>query len=528
MGIIDLLQKKKNREVETWDPTIPLTAQEGPLDRGDALRQIAAYYSDGKLVVSKSHRSSPHILSLITEIEISGYPEPVIEAVDINRVQLCYDRVSGGFDFRTKQDEVRMRREVLDLVGEMAKKRVSDIHVVVYEQSTLVRARVAGSMEHIAEWPPEYGHSFCAAAFTMADAADVNYQPYEYQGARVSNRKDLQLPEGVISLRLQFNPTVYDGRCMIVRLLYNTDDKTAGDVSALGFTPEHLEDFEFLRSKPFGINVVAGPTGHGKSTTLQRNIIAILKEYNYNLAFFTVEDPPEYPIRGAVQMPVTNASTQEERAAQFTKAIAAALRSNPDRIMIGEVRDEASAGLAFEAAMTGHQVWTSLHSNDAITIPFRLRDLHVEEYKLCDPSLMTGMISQRLARKLCRSCCLPIPDTDLNYNLLARLEAAQVPVERLRKTNPQGCPKCGGTGYASRTVVAEIIIPDHQFMDYVKKDRKMEAEQYWLTHLNGRTMMEHMVDRLRAGEIDPTDAERICGPILLPKRGGGGGDVGSH
>ncbi len=509
-------RKKIDRD---WDPAAPLTAEGGPLDRGQNLRQIAAYYNDGKLIVSKSHKSSPHILSLIAEIRAAGYPEPIIEAVELNRVQLSYERIAGAFDFRSKQDEVRMRREVLDLVGDMSKRRVSDIHVVVYEQSCLVRARVAGAMEHIAEWPPEYGHSFCAAAFTMADAADVNYQPYEYQGARVSNRKDLQLPEGVISLRLQFNPTVYDGRAMIMRLLYNTDDKTAGDVSALGFTPEQLEDFEFLRSKPYGINVVAGPTGHGKSTTLQRNIIAILKEYNYNLAFYTVEDPPEYPIQGAVQMPVTNANTQEERAAQFTKAIAAAMRSNPDRIMIGEIRDAASAGLAFEAAMTGHQVWTSLHSNDAITIPFRLRDLEVEEYKLCDPTLMTGMISQRLVRKLCKSCCLPIEEKELNYNLLARLEAAQVPTERLRKRNPQGCPKCNNTGYTSRTVVSEIIIPDNTFMDMVRRDQKQDAEQYWLTSLNGRNMMEHMVDRLRAGEVDPGDAERVVGPIILPKRG---------
>ncbi|MCB1538711.1 MAG: Flp pilus assembly complex ATPase component TadA [Rhodospirillales bacterium] len=515
----ELLSRKKKTD-DAWDPNIPLTAEDGPLDRGQQLRQIAAFYADGKLVVSKSHQSSPHILSLLMEAKIAGYPEPQIEAVELNRVQICYERAVSTFDFRNKHDEVRMRREVLDLVADMAKRRVSDIHVVVYEQSCLVRARVAGAMEYIAEWPPEYGHSFCAAAFTMADAADVNYQPYEYQGARVSNRKDLQLPDGVISLRLQFNPTVYDGRAMIMRILYNTDDKTAGDVTALGFTPEQLEDFEFLRSKPYGINVVAGPTGHGKSTTLQRNIIAILKEYNYNIAFYTVEDPPEYPIQGAVQMPVTNASTQEERAAQFTKAIAAAMRSNPDRMMIGEVRDEASAQLAFEAAMTGHQVWTSLHSNDAITIPFRLRDLHVEDYKLCDPTLMTGMVSQRLVRKLCKSCCMPIEERELNYNLISRLETAEVQVERLRKRNPQGCSACNGTGYASRTVVAEVIIPDHTFMELVKKDQKQEAEQYWLTQLNGRNMMEHMVDRLRAGEVDPGDAERVVGPIILPKRRG--------
>lgn len=516
----NLFQSRKKIDTKEWDSARPLTSEGGPLDRGAQLRNIAAYYSDGRMLVSKSHRNNPGVLSLIAEIRILGFPEPRIEATDINRVQACYDDDAGNNQFRGRQDEARMRREVIALVHEMAKRRASDIHIVVYEQSCIVRARIDGSMEHIAEWPPEYGHSFCAAAFTMADAADVNYQPYEYQGARVSNRKDLQLPPGVISLRLQFNPTVYDGRAMIIRLLYSTDDKTAGDVTALGFTPEQLEDFEFLRSKPYGINIVAGPTGHGKSTTLQRNIIAILQEHKYNIAIYTVEDPPEYPIPGAVQMPVTNASTAEERSMQFSKAIAASLRSNPDRIMIGEVRDAASAQLAFEASMTGHQVWTTLHANDAITIPFRFRDLGVEDFKLTDPNLLTGLISQRLVRVLCPNCSQRMDESELSYGLLARLENVDIPVEKLRKHNPAGCEKCGtGSGYAGRSVIAEIIIPDAEFMELIRQERKKDAERYWLSKLNGRNLVEHMIDRVRAGEVDPIDAERIVGPLIPPDRG---------
>ena len=510
---------KRNAKVDEWDPKVPLTVEDGPLDRGQRLRNVAAYFPDGRLVVSKSHQNTPMVLSLLAEIKMLGYPAPKIEPSDINHVMACYDESDEFSHFRGKKDEARMRREVLDLVGEMARRRASDIHVVVYEQSCLVRARIDGSMEHIAEWPPEYGHSFCAAAFTMADAADVNYQPYEYQGARVSNRKDLQLPSGVISLRLQFNPTVYDGRAMIVRLLYSSDESTAGDVTALGFTPEQLEDFEYLRSKPFGINIVAGPTGHGKSTTLQRNIIAILQEYNYNIAFYTVEDPPEYPIKGAVQMPVVNANTAEERAAQFTKAIAAAMRSNPDRIMIGEVRDAASAGLAFEASMTGHQVWTTLHANDALTIPFRLRDLDVEGFKLTDPDLLTGLISQRLVRVLCPKCARRVEESELSYGMLARFEKANIPIEKTRRHNPEGCSTCGeGSGYKGRSVIAEIIIPDAKFMEYIRVDDKVGAERYWLTKLNGRTLMEHMIDRVRMGDVDPIDAERIIGPLVPPDR----------
>lgn len=507
------------KAADVWDPNIPVTAEGGPLDRGEQLRQISALFADGRLLVSKSHINNPLVLSLIAEARLSDYPELKVEPVDITRIQVCYEQSNEFRSSRGRQEEARMRREVLSLVGELAKRRASDIHVVVGEQSCTVRARVDGLMTHIAEWPPEFGHSFCAAAFTMADAADVNYQPYEYQGARVSNRKDLQLPEGIISMRLQFNPTTFGGRAMIVRLLYTTDDKGAGNVAELGFTPEQLEDFETLRTKPFGINIVAGPTGHGKSTTLQRNIISILQEYKYNIAIYTVEDPPEYPIPGAVQMPVVNASTAASRSEEFTKAIAAALRSNPDRIMIGEVRDAASAQLAFEAAMTGHQVWTTLHSNDAMTIPFRLRDLDVVDYKLADPTLLTGLISQRLVRIVCKKCAMVTREEDLSFGMLARLEAASIPVEKIRRRNPKGCSACGpGNGYRGRTVIGEIILPDDRFMEFVLHNKKLDAEKYWLTQLGGRSMVEHMVDRIIAGEVDPFDAERVVGPIALPVR----------
>lgn len=518
-----LLKSARKDRFATWDEDIPVTAQGGPMDRGEQLRQIAALYTDGRVYISKSHMQNPLVLSLLTEAEISGFPELEIEPVDINRVQICYQNTEDFFGARGGRDDVRMRREVLNLVGEMAKRRASDIHVVVSEQNCSVRARIDGSMAHVAEWPPEFGHSFCAAAFTMADAADVNYQPYEYQSARVSNRKDLQLPEGVISLRLQFNPSVFGGRAMIIRLLYSTDDQSSGDIAQLGFTPEQLEDFELLRAKPYGINIVAGPTGHGKSTTLQRNVTAILKEYDYNIAVYTVEDPPEYPIYGAVQMPVTNAASVEEREEAFSRAIAAALRSNPDRLMIGEVRDAASAQLAFEAAMTGHQVWTTLHSNDAMTIPFRMRDLGVENYKLGDPTLLTGLVSQRLVRLLCPMCRLPVKEDDFSFGMLARLEAAEINIDRVRKHNPLGCKHCGqGNGYVGRSAIAEIILPDTHFMELVMENKKSDAERYWLSNLGGRNMVENIIDRVMTGEVDPLDAERVVGPLIPPVRSRGG------
>lgn len=509
-----------NRNKERWDPDTPITAEDGPMDRGDSLRAVAALYNDGRLFVSKSHVNNPAVLSLISEARMEGHDDIDIHPVDVAEVAECY-KSTGAYSTQVRQNDTRMRREVLDLVAQVANRGASDIHIVVGEESTDIRARIDGSMQHIGEWPAEYGHSFCAAAFTMADASDVNYQPYEYQGARVSNRKDLKLPEGVTSLRLQFNPITFGGRALIVRILRSTDEQTAGDLAGLGFSPEHLEDFELLRSKPFGINVVAGPTGHGKSTTLQRNVTSILQEHDYRMAFYTVEDPPEYIIPGAVQMPVTNASSREERDEAFTKAIAAALRSNPDRIMIGEIRDGASANLAFEAAMTGHQVWTTLHSNDAVTIPFRLRDLGVDNFKLTDPTLVTGLISQRLVKIVCQNCARRVVDPDdLDINLLTRLDNCEIELESIKLQNPKGCDVCGeGNGYGGRTGVSEIIVPDETFMELVREDRKTDAQKYWLTQLGGRSMVEHTTDKIKDGLIDPRDAETVMGPLHIPERG---------
>lgn len=503
------------------DPDVPLTAEGGIFDRGDNFRSIVAFYADGRLLVSKSHISNPQVISFIEEVKLDGFETIKLEAVDIGVIATCYEGRNSGTRVSGVKDSARMRREVLELVGALSRRRTSDIHIIVGETSSSVRARIDGSMTHVADWPAEYGHSFCAAAFAMADASDVNYQPYEYQGARCSNRKDLRLPDGVISLRMQFNPTTYGGRAMIIRILYDSDDRTKGDIGDLGFAPEQVEDFEYLRAKPFGINIVAGPTGHGKSTTLQRNILAILEEYKRNIAIFTVEDPPEYPIPGAVQMPVVNASSSEERAEAFTRAIAAALRSNPDRIMIGEVRDASSAKLAFEAAMTGHQVWTTLHSNDAITIPFRLRDLHVEEYKLVDPSLLTGLVSQRLVRKLCTHCRRPVIHShELNGGLIGRMDEAEISINSVRIHNPKGCDKCNYTGYSGRTIAAEIILPDVGFMELVKKDNKAAAYDYWLTELKGRAMVEYGIDLVNKGICSPLDAERVLGYLIKPKRNG--------
>ena len=227
----------------------------------------------------------------------------------------------------------------------------------------------------------------------------------------------------LLGVRLQFNPIAFGSRYLVMRLLYADEGKEENSLATLGYSKRDEDIFFRLRSVPTGIIIISGPTGSGKSTTLQRNMIKLLEEKNYEVNLLTVEDPPEYPIPGARQMPVTNANTEAQKDLEFNKALAATLRSDPDVLMIGEIRTLSAAQLAFKGALSGHSVWTTLHANSAPAILMRLRDMGMETFKLQDPGIIKGMIAQRLFRKLCPLCRIPASEQP-NHPAVKRLEKA--------------------------------------------------------------------------------------------------------
>ena len=218
-------------------------------------------------------------------------------------------------------------------------------------------------MQTILEYDKNWGEAFVRSVFASADISDSNYAQNEFQvGQKLGStplrgEKDLYLPENILSIRLQFNPIAFGTRYLVMRLLYaNASTSSADNLKELGFSDYEDEKLYRMRSFPTGLCIIAGPTGSGKSTTLQRVMIKMLKEKDYELNLITVEDPPEYPIPGARQMPVTNATTEEEKEDAFNLALAASLRSDPDAIMVGEIRTLSSAELTFKAALSGHNV----------------------------------------------------------------------------------------------------------------------------------------------------------------------------
>jgi type II secretory ATPase GspE/PulE/Tfp pilus assembly ATPase PilB-like protein len=205
----------------------------------------------------------------------------------------------------------------------------------------------------------------------------------------------------------------------------------------------------------------------------------------------------------------------EDRDAAYTEAIAAALRSDPDRIMIGEVRTRAAAHHAFEAAMTGHQVLTTVHANDSLGIVPRLMDLGVESYKLRDSSLVCGLVAQRLVRRLCSHCRrqLSVTAAYLPLDMVMRIQA-------ILKDRPiwmpgAGCKDCRH-GYDGRTVIAEIIRPDQKLLDLLCGGERQAAQRYWSATLGGKTFFHHVFEKIAEGVIDPVQAEYKIGKISNP------------
>ena len=193
------------------------------------------------------------------------------------------------------------------------------------------------------------------------------------------------------------------------------------------------------------------------------------------------------------------------------------MRLDPDTIMIGEIRDGASAQNAIRASMTGHQVWTTIHANSALAIIDRLEDLGSPLSLITDSTIITGLISQRLVKALCPHCKKKLADhqQEMPAPVLARMRRALLNnLDGVCIVGP-GCTHCRQQGTSGRTVVAEIILPDARFFKFVRAGEKQKAIQYWLQELGGETILDDAIEKILAGVIDPRMAEKVVGHLDL-------------
>lgn len=496
------------------------------------LSEAVTYSPTGTLLLCDVSARSNEVLSFLSRLRRFNMGFFPTEVVDLKAFQVIRqqqkreDSLGGNTNPTAAQGELVTDtfRKARALFEEGYKLRASDIHIRIYlEQWAEILFRIHGSMTHIRRINWEEGRKLCQAIYqSIADVADPTYREGVPQDARIARAADL--PDGLTGIRIASGPHAH-GSYMVLRLLYEAVEGVSGGLGDrlrhLGYSEQHILSIELMRRRPAGMNIIAGPTGSGKSTTLKHTMESILLT-RPDLNLMSVEDPPEYPMAGVVQVPVTNAESQEARAEAFTKTIRLALRSDPDIIMIGEIRDAESARLAIQASMTGHQVWTTLHANDAFNILSRMVDILATQAgnpmnTLADPSILTGVIAQRLIKTLCPHCKIPfrmghrlIPE-DVEGRLIKVMDASDFNSVYLRG---QGCTHCRN-GIAGRTVVAEVVCPDPKMMDFFRTDGITAARNYWLKEQKGKTFIHHAISKIRDGIVDPVLAEEVVGPLTM-------------
>ena len=345
--------------------------------------------------------------------------------------------VLGGDDEDNSNDEVDNYPIVLlvkQIIEGGVRQRASDIHIEALENSVRVRYRIDGALKQVMS----YDLSILAgitARIKIIGGMDIAEKRKPQDG-----RITIMVARREFDVRVSILPTVF-GEKTVMRL--TSKDGLTKPKSALGFDAEQEKVFDNILSNPHGIILVTGPTGSGKSTTLYTSLSELNTE---DVNIITVEDPVEANINGINQVQVNNKADMT-----FAAALRSILRQDPDIIMIGEIRDGETAGIAVQAAITGHLVVSTLHTNSAASTITRLIDMGIESYIAGDA--VVGVIAQRLVRRLCTTCKQP--------RLVEDEERVQLGIpadeEDVIIYEPQGCPLCNDTGYAGRIGVYEMM-----------------------------------------------------------------------
>ncbi|MDA8341314.1 MAG: ATPase, T2SS/T4P/T4SS family [Actinomycetota bacterium] len=345
----------------------------------------------------------------------------------------------GIEDIQAVTDEAPIVRYVNLLILQALNERASDIHVEPTAKDLRIRYRIDGVLHDASSAP----RSIAAAVTTRLKVmADMNIAEHRVpQDGRIS----LNVGTKGVDLRMATLPTIH-GEKIVMRVL----DKSSVVLgfSDLGFDDDLLEIYEGIFTKPYGTLLVTGPTGSGKSTTLYTTLSA-LNSPEKNI--ITVEDPVELQIQGINQVQLNL-----KAGLTFASALKSILRSDPDIVLVGEIRDEETALIAIEASLTGHLVLATLHTNSAASTPMRLVEMGLQPFLVT--SAVSGVLAQRLARRLCQHCKIPFEPAEADI-IAAGWTLAEVEevgkLDTLYQAN--GCPACSNTGYRGRKALAELM-----------------------------------------------------------------------
>ncbi len=373
------------------------------------------------------------------------------------------------------------------IILEALKRGASDIHVEPFEKELRIRYRVDGVLRIVAKYQPEIKDAV-VARFKVLSNLDIAEKRLPQDG-----RMRAKFQGRDIDFRVSTVPTVY-GEKVVLRILDKGGLKF--DLSELGFEDREYELLKRAIFAPYGMILVTGPTGSGKTTTLYSSLLTVnTPEVN----IMTVEDPVEYNLYGINQVQV-----KPEIGLTFARALRAFLRQDPDIIMVGEIRDTETAEIAIEAALTGHLVFSTLHTNDAPSTVTRLLDMGIENFLVSSSVLL--VVAQRLARKICPYCKEPYAYPP---EVLKEVGFKDEEIPHLATFKGRGCEKCDFTGYKGRVALFEVMEMLPAIRDAVVKGRNADEIRELARSFGMRTLREIGRIKIAKGVTTPEEVLRV-------------------
>lgn len=469
---------------------------------------LPIYWQDQQLVVAIADPSNVFAVDDIRALTGADVRTVVATSGQLTELIDRYHRVDGEVDILAQEaadelgegEDITEISEVIEeapivkfvnlLVTQAVAERASDIHVEPNENELRIRFRVDGVLHEVMHSPKSIQNGVISRLKVMAEI-DIAERRLPQDG-----RISLTVSGKAIDIRVSTLPTVH-GEKVVMRIL----DKSQAllTLDQLGFLPESLERYEHSYTKPYGTILVTGPTGSGKSTTLYATL-NILNQVDRNI--ITIEDPVEYRLAGINQIQV-----HPRAGLTFARALRSILRADPDIILLGEIRDRETAIIGIEAALTGHLVLSTLHTNNAASTPLRLVEMGVEPFLVT--SALDCVLAQRLARRLCDRCKEAYQPTEAELIeagwQLDDLGEGEWPT-LYRKI---GCSSCGRTGYRGRFAVHEVMVVTEEIKRMVIERRSTEDLQKTAVMQGMLTLREDGLRKVAAGMTSLEEVFRV-------------------
>lgn len=459
-----------------------------------------------------------------------------IEQVEIDEIAAHHEKGGRMVGGKKPEDDMHFQRKALEIIAQGAQIGAADIHILVHPSFTEIQLRTKGELRVLTRHlTREEGHTIIRALCQgLAAVKNTTHNPKEFQNAQLSGKEISHL--GLTSVRLVRGPRYpedEDAEFAILRLQYQPSHKRskgqpleiprkpAGQLNLdrMGLTELQIASLKQLARTPNGVIAFSGPTGSGKTTALYEMLVHIARE-RPGQRLITIEDPVEYPMPWAIQMVVSNAANEAETGDAFAERLRTGLRMDPDNILLGELRGSDSAAAAINAALTGHQVWTTIHVNDPFMVIDRLE--FMDSAKLprkvtCDHKIIRGLVALRLIPVLCPKCSQPLANKlhEMPDGLIDAL-VSYGSIRNVRVRGP-GCDHCDQDGAVSRTAVAEVVVTDADLMsDFIQHGTGIARRNHRNKSGTDKSLVENAVIKALAGQCDPLDIEKFV-DVITPK-----------